>query len=88
MFKTGSTLKCRNALSFNFTALTHLCFSVALTFILYHYKVLVVSFGFNEVIDKILIAAGTTRKEGADTGRGTRGQPPPPWKIREVKIIF
>ena len=25
MFKTGSSLKCRNALDFDFTALTHLC---------------------------------------------------------------
>ena len=30
IFKTGSTLKRRNALGFDFTALTHLCFSVAL----------------------------------------------------------
>ena len=28
--KEGSTLKCRNALGFDFTALLHLCFSVAL----------------------------------------------------------
>ena len=29
-FKTGSTLKCWDALGFDFTSLTHLCFSVAL----------------------------------------------------------
>ena len=29
-FRPVSTLKCRNALGFDFTALTHLCFSVAL----------------------------------------------------------
>ena len=30
IFRTGSTLKCRNASGLDFTALTHLCFSVAL----------------------------------------------------------
>ena len=30
IFKTGSTLKCRNALGLDFTALTRKCFSVAL----------------------------------------------------------
>ena len=30
MFKTGSTLKCRNALGFDFTAVTHKYFAVAL----------------------------------------------------------
>ena len=30
IYKTGWTLKCRNALCLDFTALTHLCFSVVL----------------------------------------------------------
>ena len=48
-FYTGSTLKCRNALGFNFTALTHLCFSVAL----YMYILaLVFSFCFKKVMEK------------------------------------
>ena len=29
-FKIGSTLKCRNAFGFDFTDLTHFCFSVTL----------------------------------------------------------
>ena len=32
VFKTGSTLKCRNALNLDFTALTHLRFSELFTF--------------------------------------------------------
>ena len=34
IFKTGSTLKCRNVLAFDSTALTYLCFSVTLWYIL------------------------------------------------------
>ena len=54
MFKTGSSLKCRNALDFDFTALTH--FSVALyMYTLVIYVALdVVSFGLQEVIGKII----------------------------------
>ena len=52
IIKTGSILKYRNALCLDFTALTHLCFSVALYI---YILALVVNFCFQEVIGKILI---------------------------------
>ena len=56
IFMTGSTLKCRNALTFDFTSLTHLYFFVALGMqILEFCNAFVFSVRLQEVIGKILI---------------------------------
>ena len=56
IFKTWSTLKCCNALAFNFTLIVHLNFFVAIDMYMQAFFIdHVFGFGFKEVIYKFLI---------------------------------